>query len=69
MWRRLYRARPKGHEGPKLLWNFLEQEEFAVAVIEGPPDVAWERVTRLARQGGCNITEVEFLTSELGPRS
>lgn len=47
-------------------WRFLEQEEYAVAILEGPRDVAWDLMRKKAIQNGFKVTDVEFLTSELG---
>ena len=56
---------PRG-EKVAAFWEFLEQEEYTVAVLEGPRDVAWEALRAKAYGAGFNVTTVEFLTSELG---
>ena len=56
---------PKG-EKVTAFWRFLEQEEYAVAILEGPREVAWEMLKKKAQKAGLYSTEIEFLTSELG---
>eukprot|EP00435_Cladocopium_sp_Y103_P043644 s1496_g12.t1 len=50
----------------RAFWKFLEQEEFGAAVLEGPRDVAWDVLKSHAVQAGLQVTEIEYLTSELG---
>ena len=47
-------------------WDYLIAEEFDVAVLEGPRDVAWEIGEHMAEENGFKTAKVEFLTSELG---
>eukprot|EP00435_Cladocopium_sp_Y103_P032360 s4058_g8.t1 len=56
---------PKGLK-LKAFWSFLQKEEYAVAVIEGPKDVAWEMLRETVEVDGLKVTIVEFLTSEFG---
>ena len=46
--------------------EFLNQEVFGAAVLEGPRDVAWDTFQKLANKAGFQVSLVEFLTSELG---
>ena len=47
-------------------WDYLIAEEFDIAILEGPREVAWDLGEQAAEKNGFNTTVVEFLTSELG---
>lgn len=47
-------------------WDYLIAEEFDIAILEGPRQVAWDLGEQAAEKNGFNTTVVEFLTSELG---
>ena len=46
--------------------EFVEQEVCEVALLEGPREVAWDVLDKLASKGGWATARVEYLTSELG---
>ena len=46
--------------------EYLAQEIFEVAILEGPREVAWGDAADRAQQDGWQTSNVEFLTSELG---
>ena len=56
---------PHGRKVAKFL-EFVGQETCETAVLEGPRDVAWDRLRDHAMRLGWMTSQVEFLTSELG---
>ena len=56
---------PKGRV-VRRFWQFLHEEEFDVAILEGPREVDWTLCGQLAEQAGWNYNVAEFLTPELG---
>eukprot|EP00435_Cladocopium_sp_Y103_P033871 s4663_g8.t1 len=67
---RMFRAihrQPEQVSNPQIVeWTPTARVVCDVALVQGPRDVTWELLGSLARAGGWEWSQVEFLTSELG---